>query len=80
MDLKEFLTENNISQASFAKKMGVTPARISQTVHKKTNPSLDLARRIIKETNGKVTVGDLFNPEAPTRIKSRKKENGNTHK
>lgn len=71
MELKEFLSENNILQAHFARKIGVTQARISQIVHKKTNPSLDLARRIIKETNGKVTVAELFNPEAPTRIKKK---------
>lgn len=74
MDLKDFLTQNNISQSEFARRVDVTPARINQTVHKRKSPSFELARRIIKETKGKVTVGDLFIPEAPTRLKGRKKK------
>jgi len=72
MRLVDYLKANNLNRLQFAKILGISPTHMSDICNKKKNPSLDLCRRIIKATNGKVNIGDLFNPDAPTRIKHNK--------
>ena len=74
MELKKYLEKEGLSQTEFAKKLGVTSARISQIVNRKRNPSVFLMVAIEEITNGNVTMRELFTPEAPSRLKSRKKK------
>lgn len=69
MELREFLIKEKISQADFAKKIGVTRARVNQIANKKMNPSIVLAYRIKEETNGRVSIEELISHGAPNRLK-----------
>lgn len=69
MELRDYLSEREISQSNFAKKLGVTRARICQIVHKTTNPSIVLAYRIKEETRGEVSIEELISHNAPNRLK-----------
>ena len=83
MKLKDYLKEKDITEDFFAASIGVSQVHVNYITRGKRNPSIELSRIIEKATDGKVTVYDLFNPEAPSRLKSRnkrKKENGNIHK
>ena len=44
--LKEFLVENNLSQAEFARKIGVKPAQVSEWLRGKAKPGYDTLRAI----------------------------------
>lgn len=74
MNLKEYFEKKSLSQVSFAKKIGISKAHICNILKGKRTPSLALMRRIIEITKGEVTVGDLFNPKAPSRLKTKKEE------
>ena len=79
MKLRDFLKKNEITEEEFSDSVGSSQAHINYIIRGKRNPSLDLARRIIKATDGKVNIADLFNPEAPTRLKRKPyKDNENT--
>ncbi len=39
--LKEFLTENGMTQAAFAHKIGVKPSQVSEWLHGKAKPGYD---------------------------------------
>ena len=71
MKLLEYLKKHNITQRSFSAKVGVTEAYISQILKGTRSPSIRLIQRISKETDRKVTIDDLANPEAPSRLKKR---------
>ena len=68
MDLESYLQKKKLQKKEFAKLIRVSNACISHIVNKKREPSLEIARRIIKETKGKVNVSDLFNPESKVRF------------
>ena len=74
MRLADYLQGQDITKSEFAKQINISAAHMSDICNGKKNPSLPLARRIIGVTEGKVTVGDLFHPEAPTRLKEIKKK------
>ena len=78
MRLVDYLKANNLNRSQFAKMLGISPTHMSDICNKKRNPSLTLTRRIIKITNGKVSIGDLFNPEAPSRLKNKDFDNDET--
>lgn len=42
--LREFLTENNLSQAEFARRIGVKPGQVSEWLHGKAKPGYDTLR------------------------------------
>lgn len=69
MELGKYLSEKGMSQADFAKAVGVTRARINQIVNKRMNPSLMLAKHIEDVTKGAVTVYELIEISAPSRFK-----------
>ena len=73
MKLREYLQQNEIYEADFGSSVGVSQSHINNIVLGKKNPSLILAKRIEKETKGQVTVYDMINPEAPSRLKKEKK-------
>ena len=60
MFLKMYLLQNKISIRDFAKKVGVTPAAISNYVAFNRTPRLHIAKRIEIVTQGQVTIEDLM--------------------
>ena len=60
MDLKNYLDSRNIPYAEFAKMVDVSPATISNYIHWRRKPTLEIGRRIEKATKGKVTIDDLL--------------------
>lgn len=77
MKLEEYLKNHSLTHKKFAEIIGVSQSHVTLIIGGKKNPSLALMRRIIEFTNGEVTVGDLFNPEAPSRLKKQKQTNEN---
>lgn len=44
--LREFLTENNLSQAEFARRIGVKPSQVSEWLHGKAKPGYDTLKEM----------------------------------
>ena len=44
--LREFLTENNLSQAEFSRRVGVKPGQVSEWLRGKAKPGYDTLRAI----------------------------------
>lgn len=44
--LKNFLTENQLTQTDFAKQVGVKPSQVSEWLKGKAKPSYDLLKQI----------------------------------
>ncbi len=44
--LREFLTENNFTQAEFARRVGVKPAQVSEWLRGKAKPGYDTLKAI----------------------------------
>jgi|GEM_PF-6167680 transcriptional regulator with XRE-family HTH domain len=61
MKLLQFLNTHEISQLKFAKKIGITAVNLNKIVHGMAAPRLDTAAKIVYESYGKVTFGDLLN-------------------
>jgi transcriptional regulator with XRE-family HTH domain len=72
MKLGQYLKQKGLTQAKFAEMVEVTRPLITQIIGGIKNPSLFLAKRIEKATNGLVTTDDLLNPEAPSRLRKKK--------
>ena len=68
MNLESYLNEQNIQKKDFAKRIGVSNTYISLVIHKKRNPSIRVARSIIKETKGSVAATDLFKKKSQIRL------------
>ena len=47
--LKDFLTENNLTQVSFAKMIGVKQSQVSEWLHGKAKPGYDLLKTMSKK-------------------------------
>lgn len=57
--LGSYLRKNKIKKSDFAKRIGVTPGRVSQLLNGKDGkPKLELAKKIQDETDGAVTFQD----------------------
>ena len=63
MRLKEYLTENGISQRDFSKRVNIHYMYLNMVLVNKRRPSPDLADRIEKATDGEVTVMELLYPD-----------------
>ena len=74
MKLSEYLKKNRITIKDFSKKVGVSDVQVGRILNGTRNPSLHLGKKIEEATNQEVSIGDLFNPEAPSRLKKRKKD------
>ena len=74
MKLDKYLKNNEVSQADFARRVGVTRHHISQIVNNLRNPSLELATIIEQATKGEVSMKDLFNVKVPSRLRSIKRK------
>lgn len=72
MKLAEYLKQNKISHAAFAKKVGVSRPLITRISNRKRNPSIRILVKICELTNGAVTAPELYNPELnPVYIKEK---------
>lgn len=60
MELKEYLFRENISATEFARRVGMSREYLSRVKNHKIKPSRHLARSIMTETQGKVTLDDLL--------------------
>lgn len=69
MNLADYLKKHSLTHRGFGEKVGVQQSHITNILSGRKSPSLRLMRRIIEVTNGGVTVGDLYNPKAPSRLK-----------
>ena len=72
MKLEEYLRFNNIKQHTFAKSLGVSQGHINSMIKGKREPSVSLAKKIEKATNGEVSVVELLDikiPEGISKIK-----------
>jgi len=59
MEIKEFLRKNKITQARFAKSIGISESMFSYVLNKKRRMSPELATVIQKITQGKVKAYEL---------------------
>lgn len=67
MNLSDYLSENSISRAEFAERIGVSEVSICRYVMKKRVPRPEQLRRIREATGGAVTANDFMcdsDPEA----------------
>lgn len=58
--LAEWRRANDLSQGEFAIRVGVTKWTISMIEGRKRQPSLDLVKRVVAETNGAVRADDFL--------------------
>lgn len=63
MRLVDYLKEKNISKAEFARMLGVHKSHIYQITAGLRRPSVDLAREIIKLTQGRTKLDELLPPK-----------------
>jgi len=71
MQLVEWMKKNNISQTELARRVGVFPNQINNIVRGRHKPALKLANKIKNETNGEVTLDDIFSITPPASLKER---------
>ena len=72
MDLKTYLELMEIQFQDFAKKIEVTPCTISNYIHGRRKPRLEIALKIERATKGRVTVDDLLTTWINKNKKSKK--------
>jgi transcriptional regulator with XRE-family HTH domain len=65
MKLQQFLDQNNISRADFARAVGVSEVAITRYVGGKRMPRTDLLVKIREATKGAVTADDFLPEPAP---------------
>ena len=68
MKLEEYLRFNRIKNRELAEKLGVSQAFVNLMLHGKRKPSLDLAKKIEKITEGRVSVFELLGINKPKKI------------
>jgi transcriptional regulator with XRE-family HTH domain len=59
MDIKTFLYIKNLTQAEFAKAVGISPYALCNYIAKRRTPTLDIATRIFQASHGMITFKDL---------------------
>ena len=62
MNLREYLTKNNISIAEFARRSGISPQEFSGYLRNKLNFGAKRALKIEKITNGEVSIKEILFP------------------
>lgn len=63
MKLIDWLSQENISDEAFGRRVGRSQSQISRIKRGLSRPSLDLVEVIERETSGTVTVDDWINRE-----------------
>lgn len=74
MRLEEYILEEELSERQFASLVDVSHAHINNIIRGRRTPSIYLIKKIEELTQGKVSLNDLLHPNAPSRLKSRKKK------
>ena len=64
MQLKEYLFRKNMKISEFAAKIGERHHKVYWVI-RGGNPTLGVAKKIIEETNGQVTLDDLLHESTP---------------
>lgn len=70
MDLKKYVESTGLQKKAFAHMLGISVFALSNYMHRRRTPTLQIADRIIEVTNGKVTIKDLLV------MSKKRKENG----
>lgn len=84
MTLYQYLAENQIEKAQFARDLGIAESSLFKYINQEREPRLVIAIKIVEMTEGKVTYRGLLKDEesadlkAPLPIKSRYKAKGPT--
>ena len=60
MDLKAYLNKKGMTQLAFAKSIGISPAELNRFIKGKRTPTLKLAKKIERITQGQVTTDDYY--------------------
>ena len=60
MNLKDYIESRNFGKSEFAEMVGISPCALSNYIHHRRKPRLDIAQRIVQVTKGKVTIEDLL--------------------
>ena len=74
MKLAEYLKKHNLTHEEFAEKIQVSRPLVTRLLNKTRNPSAHLMKLIEDVSDGEVTMQDLFNPDSPSRLKSKQKK------
>ncbi|WP_084398358.1 helix-turn-helix domain-containing protein [Henriciella aquimarina] len=61
MTLADWLTKNNLSDADFADRIGVSRQALHRYKTGARRPHADILTEIVKHTGGQVTANDFFN-------------------
>lgn len=64
MKLETYLSERDMKPSAFAAEIGVAPSTITRILRGERSPGLDLVMRILRATDGKVSVEDWYNAES----------------
>lgn len=57
--ISKFLESQGLTQADFAKRVGLSRQQINNVVRGRSNPSLRTIRKIVEVTGGEITLLDL---------------------
>lgn len=60
MQLSDYLTTNDLTDAAFGERIGVSGVSVHRYCAGERIPALDVMRRIIAETGGAVTANDFY--------------------
>jgi len=58
--IQRFIESQGLTQADFAKQVGLSRQQINNVVKGRSNPSLRTIRKIVEVTGGEITLLDLF--------------------
>lgn len=67
MELREYLTQNNMTMVQFGEKIGRAQSIVSRLCGKKHRADPSTAIRIVSATKGRVTLDDLYGTPAKYR-------------
>ena len=65
MRLLDYLTENDLTQAAFAKQIGRDRSTVNRVANGQVDPDGETVRAIHRATGGQVTADDLFGLSSP---------------
>ena len=60
MTIKDYLASRQMSEAKFAQLIGVTRSAVNRWLGGSRKPSLELGARIVRLTDGAVTIEDML--------------------
>lgn len=61
MELQEYMRTRKFTQNELAERLGISRTALSNYIHKRRRPRIDIARNIEKFTKGIVSIDDLLN-------------------